>query len=971
MARGSAIGVGLGSAVRRCAAAVCLVWVIAGSAGAEISFSERPFLRVETGMHSGTIWGIDVDGAERYLVSGSNDKTARVWNLRDGRLLRTLRIPLGPGNLGRVLSVALSPDGDTIAVGGHTGKVLGDYIIYLFDRTSGALKRQIAGLPSAINLLTYSKDGRYLAATFAGDNGVRVYETKDYSEVAKDSDYGDISLGADFDAAGRLLTSSLDGYLRLYDARFHRLKKRQAPGGGLPIEVAFSPDGRRVAVGYIRSTRVDVLSGDDLTWAHSPDTRDVNNRGLSSVAWSHDGQFLYAGGTYKKTPWTPVRRWGEAGHGEFVEFHLAKSSVTDLQPLRDGGLAIGAADPLVAVLDADGAVVWKQEGVKADFRGSTGQLLLSERGDVVQFGYEPRGKWLARFSVAEAQLQVDPPPDPSLKAAVTVGLGVTGWKNTDNPKLNGAPLNLLAYERSRSLAVAPDRQLFLLGTEWRLRLFDRAREQQWQKPVPGVAWAVNISGDGRLAVAGFGDGTIRWHRMTDGEELLALFPHRDGKRWVAWTPTGYYQASIGGEDLIGWHLNNGAVTAPDFFPASRFRDTFYRPDVVARVLQTLDEDEALLQADQARGTRTVSRDVRATRPPVATILAPAEGSPITETKLTLMYEVVSETGPITEIEARVDGRPARVIADSPNYRNERQQVIGQMTVEVPPANAVVSIIASNKHGTGQAADYVVNWSGGKDFYKPDLYVLAVGVSDYKDGILDLKFAAKDAKDFLEAIQAQKGRGLYRTVTTRLLSDKNATRTKILDGMDWLEKQTGSRDVAILFLAGHSIKGPDGKYHFLPWEADLGRLRRTAVRGFEFKEFFGAVAGKTVMFQDTCLSGKLLANRRADDSQADVDRFANELADAETGVIVFSSSTGKQLCEVNAKWRNGAFTKALVEGIREGKADFTKDLHVSIAELEVYISDRVKDLTEGKQTPVTTKPASVEDLKIVRVGISQR
>ena len=391
------------------------------------------------------------------------------------------------------------------------------------------------------------------------------------------------------------------------------------------------------------------------------------------------------------------------------------------------------------------------------------------------------------------------------------------------------------------------------------------------------------------------------------------------------------------------------------------------PPIPADNLQTLDEDEALRQADQARGARTVTRDVRATHPPVATILAPAEGSPITETKLTLTYEVVSKTGPITEIEARVNGRPARVIAHSPSYRNERQQVIGQMTVEVPTANAVVSIIASNKHGAGQPADYVVNWTGGKDWYKPDLYVLAVGVSDYNDDNLDLKFAAKDAKDFVEAIEAQKGRGLYRTVTTKLLSDKKATRTNILNGMDWLEKQTGSRDVAIFFLAGHGIKGPDGKYHFLPWDADLGRLRRTTVRDFEFKEFLGAIAGKTVMFQDTCFSGKLMANRRAGDSRADVDRFANELADADTGVIVFSSSTGKQLSEENEKWGNGAFTKALLEGIREGKADFTKDLHVSIAELEVYVSDRVKALTEGRQKPVTTKPKAVEDLKIVRLG----
>ena len=59
------------------------------------------------------------------------------------------------------------------------------------------------------------------------------------------------------------------------------------------------------------------------------------------------------------------------------------------------------------------------------------------------------------------------------------------------------------------------------------------------------------------AVAAYADGTIRWHRLSDGKELLAFFPHKDKKRWVLWTPSGYYDASPGGEELIGWHVSNG------------------------------------------------------------------------------------------------------------------------------------------------------------------------------------------------------------------------------------------------------------------------------------------------------------------------------------------------------------------------------------------------------------------------------
>ena len=59
------------------------------------------------------------------------------------------------------------------------------------------------------------------------------------------------------------------------------------------------------------------------------------------------------------------------------------------------------------------------------------------------------------------------------------------------------------------------------------------------------SWGVNLSPDGKIAVVAYGDGTIRWHRAKDGAELLALFIHKPDKRWVTWTPSGYYAASPG------------------------------------------------------------------------------------------------------------------------------------------------------------------------------------------------------------------------------------------------------------------------------------------------------------------------------------------------------------------------------------------------------------------------------------------
>ena len=101
-------------------------------------------------------------------------------------------------------------------------------------------------------------------------------------------------------------------------------------------------------------------------------------------------------------------------------------------------------------------------------------------------------------------------------------------------------------------------------------------------------------------------------------------------------------------------------------------------------------------------------------------------------------------------------------------------------------------------------------------------------------------------------------------------------------------------------------------------------------------------------------------------QASLDKFANELAAAENGAVVFASSTGNQFSWEDPKWGNGAFTKALVEGL-EGKADTRNTGVVRIAALEDYVYDRVKDLTQGKQKPMVAKPKMVENFAIVAVS----
>lgn len=156
--------------------------------------------------------------------------------------------------------------------------------------------------------------------------------------MGEDMDYGGASYWSTFSSTGYLLTTSLDGYLRLYNQKMKLLRKKKAPGGSEPYAAAFSPSGNRVAVGYGDSSAVDILDGTTLRPLFAADTSGVGNgNSLTTVAWSQDGSSLYAGGRYNDGNICPVCRWKNSGHGSRQEWPGTPNTIMDLHPLSNGG----------------------------------------------------------------------------------------------------------------------------------------------------------------------------------------------------------------------------------------------------------------------------------------------------------------------------------------------------------------------------------------------------------------------------------------------------------------------------------------------------------------------------------------------------------------------------------------------------------------------------------------------------------
>jgi uncharacterized caspase-like protein len=165
---------------------------------------------------------------------------------------------------------------------------------------------------------------------------------------------------------------------------------------------------------------------------------------------------------------------------------------------------------------------------------------------------------------------------------------------------------------------------------------------------------------------------------------------------------------------------------------------------------------------------------------------------------------------------------------------------------------------------------------------------------------------------------------------------------------------------MVFLAGHGVNDNLNRYFFCSHNFDEQSLLRTGVAYSDIKSAVEAVAGKALFFVDTCHAGNAIGSRSR--GGVDIIGLVNDLSSAENGAIVFAAATGRQNSLEDAEWGNGAFTKALVEGLK-GAADVKNLGKVTVSLLDFYVSERVKELTGGKQTPATVKPETVPDFPI--------
>lgn len=378
---------------------------------AAIGQPTTPFLTLNTEMHTAGIVRIDSDKAGKTLLTVSDDKTAKLWNAQTGELIRTLRVPIGENQEGRLYAGAISPDGKIVAVGGWTAYEWDNTIcIYLFDAHTGSMLHRISGLPNVILDIEFSPNGKYMVATL-GEGGIRIYEIPtNFNQLPESlklsgsfTDYSADSYNAAFDHTGRLATVCYDGKLRLYsplsrgEGGFKLKKTRKTTAGKRPFSLAFSPDGALLAVGYNDSPTIEVRDGKTLKVLYEPNITDVKNANsdVNKVSFSACGNYLIAGGSYRKYVnngwWHQIRVYTNKGRASYTDYPAADNTIMDIKPIQGGNLIFAGGQTDFGRFTINGSkVFYKNAEINAYNANDKSHFKINNAGTAI--GVTPYGK---------------------------------------------------------------------------------------------------------------------------------------------------------------------------------------------------------------------------------------------------------------------------------------------------------------------------------------------------------------------------------------------------------------------------------------------------------------------------------------------------------------------------------------------------------------------------------------------------
>ncbi|MEM9048646.1 MAG: caspase family protein [Pseudomonadota bacterium] len=997
--------------VRALCSIALLVW--GGQAGAQVADGadpiQTPFLELETGSHTARIRDLVVDKDGKRLFTIAPDRSLRVWNAADGNLLRTLRLTLGPGTIGDPISIAATPTGETLFVAARSFDRNGsvhDYSIYVvkpLDETAVKARLRLGslGLGGAARPVSMDLSGFYLALAL-GPDGVLIVDARTLKQTTvpmRDRIAGAAVTQVAFGAGNRLAVATSTGLLRLYqvDERtgLTLLAERYLDAAGDMHRIAFSPDGRFLAVGFRGSDRVALFAADGLRPMRSfpapPDLRG-NLAVVAILPGANGALWLAAGGTAQdRQRRNLILLWPLDG-GRPLRIAAGSDSITALAALGEGRLAVATSRPehaLVRLPQRPGQAAtldYLHSAQTFDFRASAsaglrisrdGTQVLAQTNDGQAIGFDLKG---LRPLYDQDEMQ----RDSRQSQAMLDGRGFADWREKTAPRLFGYALvgrdgQSMLRQNERALSVdlvGPDTPA-VVGADFHLYLVNRDGFETASARTRAAVWGVASTSDGRTIAAALGDGTIRWYRPTGTglQEVAAVFLHPDGQRWVAWQPDGRFAHSdFGGAELTGFHVNGSgmppqgqwiqmgafytvhyapgdvaeALTAenivgPDY---ARFAALVERPQIkpvsycstrtdnVAWTTRSLMEDEELAVSAPVE---PACRDVDAQALGLAADGPAGRGVPLAFDRdaLEVTLEIAAGAGGIDRVEAMLNGRLVGVFELSPKQRSAARLGPLRLRAEVPLDVGENRLVfrAYNQAGVYRqsAALYLRSEADPGAVDPATLYLLGVGIDDYRDGVGDLAYAGQDAMTVISRIGAAASAAYDVVRDPIILRDAAAGRAAILDQIAQIAAQVDHNDAVVIYLAGHGIADDLGYVfatHDVPGLAP-GAVRAHGLTAKALAQALGDLrAANVLIVLDTCYAGGF--------EVAGPDRLSHQ-----TGRYVITSTAATDEALDHARGtQNGVFAAAMLEAL-SGQAAIAG--MVDVLTLASYVLRRVGEI----------------------------
>jgi WD40 repeat protein/transcriptional regulator with XRE-family HTH domain len=562
--------------------------------------------------HTADVWGVDFSPDGKYLVTGSDDRTARLWDVATGETIRIFS-----GQSGGIDGVEFSPDGKYLLAGGgadhtarlwdvasgetvqvfsgHTGSVDDaafapdgklivtaggeDMTVRIWDVATGETLHVLTGHTDYVPRVAFSPDGKYVLTAGAGDRTARLWDAATGKELRVFSGHTEAVVAVAFSPDGKYIATGCDDYIaRVWDIASGELVREFTGHQGFVNGIAFSPDGRFLLTGsHDRTARLwDVATGEALRIFHG------HTGQVQGVAFSPDGNLIATASNDRI-----ARVWNFQTSPTGIQFTGHTEEVLQASFSPNGKLVVTASyDDTARIWDAVSAQTIKilvghsDEVHGAVFSPDGKQILTASADRTARLWDVASGKELRRFeghtdSVNRAIFSPDGKyvVTTSYDGTARVWDAETGQTLVTFIKHGPEHVNRVAFS-------ADGKMVATSGDDDTARIWSplKGKELMVFKHTDNVV-GLAFSPDGKYLVTGSSDGSVRLWEIISGKEVRRFAGHQGGAFGVAFSLDGKYVLT-GGRDGTArlWDVETGEEVRRFIGHTSEVRDVAFSLD---------------------------------------------------------------------------------------------------------------------------------------------------------------------------------------------------------------------------------------------------------------------------------------------------------------------------------------------------------------------------------------------------------